>query len=121
MDILITDKIFNLLLIAITFSTILMALVQKIKAIPFVKNDFHILVVTFLLSFLGIFFGMNFYKLSLADGIWVSLFSFIGAPTIYEMFKKQNVINCKPKSLEQCKDCLKSEKENDIQKVNGGD
>ncbi|MDD2469777.1 MAG: hypothetical protein PHI22_02450 [Bacilli bacterium] len=116
MDVLITDKVFDLLLIASTFSLILMALIQKIKTLSFIKNDNYVIAITFLLSFLGIFFGKAFYNLNIFDGLWVSLFSFIGAPAIYKILKNQNVINYKPKSLDDCRGCISINPENIIER-----
>jgi hypothetical protein len=114
MDVLLPDKVLNLLMIATTFSIILMALIQKIKVLEFVQKDSHVLIINFILSFIGIFFSISFYDLSIVDGIWVSLFSFIGAPAIYELLKKQNVINYTPKSLDECRGCITVPKENEI-------
>jgi hypothetical protein len=119
MDILVTDKILNLLMIATTFSTILMALIQQIKNLSIVTNSTHILIINFCLSFLGILFGMSFYDLTIVDGIWVSLFSFIGAPTIYQLLKKQNVINYTPKSLNECRGCVTIKSSNVIDRGDG--
>lgn len=116
LDILITDRIFDLLMIATTFSVILMAIIQKIKVFSFMKKDSHVLIADFLLSFIGIFFGINFYDLNLVEGIWVSLFSFIGAPGVYQLLKSQNVINYKPKSLNECRECITINKENIIKR-----
>ena len=46
------------------------------------------------------FFSKTFYNLDTISGIWVAIFSFIGAPTIYDLLKKQNIINYTPKSLD---------------------
>lgn len=116
MDILVTEEIFNLLMIATTFSVILMAIIQKIKVLPFMKNDAHVLIADFLLSFLSIPFGMTFYNLNLVQGLWVSLFSFVGAPAIYQLLKSQNVINYTPKSLNDCRECIAIKKENLIKR-----
>lgn len=116
MDVLITDKLFDLLLIASTYSVILMTLIQKIKVLSFVKNENYVIMITFILSFFGVFFGKVFYDLNLYDGLWVSFFSFVGAPTIYQILKSQNVINYKPKSLNECRGCILVEKENIIER-----
>lgn len=114
LDILVTDKIFNLLMIATTFSIILMALIQKLKTLDLMKNNNHVMIANFILSFLGALFGMCFYNLNIIDGLWVSLFSFIGAPSLYQLLKKQNVINYTPKSLDECKGCITIKQENII-------
>jgi len=119
MDILVTDKIFNLLMIATTFSVILMSLIQKIKTLDFMKTNNHVMIANFILSFLGILFSMCFYNLNWIDGLWVSLFSFIGAPSLYQLLKKQNVINYTPKSLDDCRGCITIKQENIIKRKDG--
>ncbi|MDD2203374.1 MAG: hypothetical protein PHT75_01385 [Bacilli bacterium] len=114
MDALITDQFYNLLMISVTFSIILMTLIQKLKTLSFMKNNNHVMIADFLLSFLGILFGMYFYDLTIIEGLWVSLFSFIGAPAIYKLLKAQNVINYTPKSLDDCRGCIVIEQENII-------
>lgn len=94
-----SGELWTLLLISLTFSIFLMALVQKIKMLDFVKYDWHIWLINFVSAFImGIPFGMMFYDLSLNEAIWVSLFGFIGAPSIYNALKNQNMIAYKPKS-----------------------
>lgn len=119
MDVLMTERITNLLMIAATFSIILMMFIQKIKTAGILKSNMHIFVVNFLLSFLGILFGMTFYNLDIIDGLWVSFFSFIGAPSIYQVLKKQNIINYTPKSLDDCKGCVTVKEENIIVREDG--
>jgi hypothetical protein len=116
MDVLITDQIYNLLMIAMTFSIVLMTLIQKLKTLTFMKNNNHIMIADFVLSFLGIVFGMYFYNLTVLEGLWVSLFSFIGAPSIYKLLKAQNVINYTPKSLDDCRGCVVIEQDNIIKR-----
>jgi hypothetical protein len=114
MDILLPDKILDLLMIATTFSIILMSLIQKIKTFNVIKSNGHIMLANLSLSFLGILFGKCFYDLDVIDGLWVSLFSFIGAPSIYQLLKKQNIINYTPKSLDECRGCVVINQENII-------
>lgn len=116
MDILISDKVLDLLMIASTLSFILVTLIQKIKMISIIKTKTHVLIANFLCSFLGIPFGICFYNLDVIDGLWISLFSFIGAPTIYQILKSQNILAYKPKSLEECKDCIVVDKNNLIKR-----
>ena len=114
MDILVTDKFLNLLMIASTFSVVLMALVQKIKTLTFIKTNNHIMLINFLFSFLGIIFGMTFYNLDIFEGLWVSFFTFIGAPAIYQLLKSQNIIKYTPKTLDECRGYITIPKENVI-------
>jgi len=114
MDALVTDLLIKLLLISITFSCIEMALVQKIKTTSILKKKWQVILLNFLTSFLlGPIFSIWFFDLSIIDGLWVALFGFIGAPTIYEMLKKQNIINYTPKSLENT---ITINKENEIKR-----
>ena len=100
MDILLSENFINILLISTTFSIVMMALIQKFKTLPFVSKSEHVWIINFVLSFIiGSLFGLHFYNLEVYDALWMSLFSFIGAPTIYEALKKQNIINYTPKSL----------------------
>ncbi len=100
MDVMVTDLLMDVLLISITFSIFEMALVQKVKTISIFKKSWQVILFNFVSSFvLGTLFSMWFFELSLYNGLWVSLFGFIGAPSIYEALKKQNIINYTPKSL----------------------
>lgn len=107
LDVLMTDELWTLLLISITFSIFLMALIQKIKTLDFIKRKWQIWILNFICAFLmGIPFGMTFYGLSIEEATWVSLFGFIGAPSIYEALKKQNIISYKPKSSNKDYECI---------------
>ena len=90
----------DLLTVSMVFSVVLMTLVQKFKSVSFIKKSWHIWLLNLFFSFaIGIPFGMTFYNLNIKDGIWVGVFSFIGASSIYEMLKTQNFINYKPSSI----------------------
>lgn len=94
----------DLLVISITFSIILMAFIQKCKALSFITQSWQIWVINLIFSFvLGIPFAITFYDTSIDHSIWVGLFSFIGASTIYEGLKNQNVFTYKPSSLNKTK------------------
>ncbi len=100
MDILVTNEFINCLLISMVVSIINMAIIQKIKLLPFINNKNHIFITNLILSFvIGIPFSMSFYKISFFYSIWVSIFSFVGASNIYELLKKQNIINYTPFKL----------------------
>lgn len=93
-------KLTELLLISVVFSFILMSLIQKIKILPCINKEWHIWILDLLLSIvLGIPFSIIFYNLSLFDSMWVALFGFIGAPTLYEAIKNQGIININLTSL----------------------
>lgn len=89
----------ELLTISITFSVILMAVIQKLKSFNCIIKSCHIMLLNIGLSFIiGIPFGIIFYDITWIEGMWVALFSFVGASSIYEALKKQNVINYHPSS-----------------------
>ncbi|MCI5552864.1 MAG: hypothetical protein MR388_03410 [Tenericutes bacterium] len=96
------DHLLEILIISITFSTILMLFVQKLKQLSFLNKSWQIWILNLICSFLiGIPFTMTFYQMNFTDGIWVSLFSFIGASSIYYALKNQNIINYHPSSASQ--------------------
>ncbi|MDD5979812.1 MAG: hypothetical protein PUC23_01715 [bacterium] len=117
MDSLVTDILLNVLMISITFSVILMALIQKIKDLEIINKSYQVWIINLILSFLvGIPFAIVFYDLKLNLAVWVSIFGFIGAPTIYETLKKQNIINYKPKSTSDNKETITISKDNEIKR-----
>lgn len=90
----------DLLVISIVYSAILMTLIQKFKALPFVKKSWHVWVLNLMFSFgIGIPFALNFYNIDIKNAIWVGFFSFIGASAIYEALKNQTIIRYKPSSI----------------------
>lgn len=98
------DLLLKLLVISITFSVILMALIQKFKDLEFINKKWQVWFLNLFFSFIiGIPFAITFYDVEFIYGIWVSLFSFIGATAIYEGLKKQNLINYTPKSSSSAK------------------
>jgi len=100
MNILITNEFINCLLISSVISIIDMALIQKFKELPFVNTKNHIFLLNLIFSFvIGIPFSVTFYKVEFYYSIWISIFSFIGSSNIYEMLKKQNIVNYTPFSL----------------------
>lgn len=118
-DILVTKQLLDMLMIGITLSIIIMAVIQKIKALTFVRTDNQVWFINLILSFgIGVPFSMYFYHLSLLEGIWISLFSFVGAPGIYKILKAQNIINYTPKSLDDKKgNVIEVPKENYIDRT----
>lgn len=105
MDNLLPELFIQLLYISLISSAVVMALIQKIKSFSLVKKSWQLWLLNLLFSFLiGIPFGKVFYDLNIINSIWVAIFSFIGAPTIYELLKNQNLINYKPKSLTNIND-----------------
>lgn len=95
------QHLLELLFISITFSTILMVFIQKMKKLNFINKSWQVWFLNLIFSFLiGIPFTITFYDMTLQDGIWVGLFSFVGASSIYQTLKKQNLINYKPNSVD---------------------
>ena len=101
MDTLITMEMVDCLMHATTVSVIVMAVIQKFKTLNCVNKDCHVFLLNVIFSFvIGISFSLTFYDEPLENAIWISLFSFIGAPSLYTMLKKQNVINMNLISLD---------------------
>ncbi len=72
----------ELLIIAIACSTITVAFIQKTKR--FCKNKKWVTGYSFVVNMVfGYFFSKTFTDLSSIQSLWVGLFSFIGADTIY--------------------------------------
>lgn len=99
-DLLVPEKLLNMLMMATPISILVMAIIQKFKRFTFVKNENQLFILNFFFSLsMGTLFSLYFYEISFYDSLWVSFISFIGAPSIYELLKKQNIINYTPKSL----------------------
>ena len=88
-----------LLLIAVSSSIISASFVQKIKTISLIKCSDCLIYISFLISMsFGMLFTLSFTEYTLIDSIWVGLFSFIGADSLYKafedkLFKSFNKIN----------------------------
>lgn len=115
MDAFFPTHLLDVLAIAVTFSFILMALIQKFKSLSWINKSYQIWILNLLCSFaIGIPFAICFYGLNLCDSIWVGVFSFIGAPSIYTALKNQNIITYKPSSVS---DVVTIPKENEIKRT----
>jgi hypothetical protein len=124
MDVLITPQLSNIFAIAGVFSIILMTLIQKLKTLHVLRKNSHVFIANIVFSFiLGSIFAIFFYHQNIEEALWVALFSFVGAPTIYDILKKQNIINFTPKSLETINNnkVLEIPKINEITRNNVGD
>ena len=88
-----------LLLIAVSSSIISASFVQKIKTVSLIKSSECLIYISFLISMsFGILFTLSFTDYKLIDSIWIGLFSFIGADSLYKafedkLFKSFNKIN----------------------------
>ncbi|MEG0021499.1 MAG: hypothetical protein RSB77_01980 [Bacilli bacterium] len=112
MDAIFPQKLIELLTISVTLSFIVMALIQKVKKLSFINKKIYIWIVNMIASFgLAIPFGIVFYNTTYLDGLWIGLFTFIGAPTLYETLKNQNIITYRPNSLS---DTITVDKKNEI-------
>ena len=90
----------DLLVISITFSIVLMALIQKFKVLTFINKSWQVWLLNLIFAYLiGVPFAMTFYDITLKNSLWVGFFSFVGASGIYEALKNQNIINYKPSSI----------------------
>ena len=99
-DILVTNDFLNCLFISSIVGCVNIALIQKFKELPFINEKHHVFFLNLIFSFVvGISFSMIFYKKNFYHSIWISIFSFIGSSNLYELLKKQNVINYTPFSL----------------------
>ena len=117
MDNIVPKLLMELLGISMVFSIILMATIQKIKTFPFINKSAHVIFINLILSFaIGVPFSITFYNINWIDGIWIGLFSFVGASSIYQALKSQNLINYTPASVEDSINISKDKeiKRNDI-------
>ena len=82
------ELIKELLLIAMSSSIISVAFVQKIKCASLIKCSKCLIYVSFLISMsFGILFTLSFTEHKLVDSVWIGLFSFIGADSLYKVFE----------------------------------
>lgn len=73
----------KLLVIAIALSTITCAFVQKTKGL--LKKSKYVGLYSFVINIsVGIIFCITFTDITFPESLWVGLFSFIGADTIYK-------------------------------------
>lgn len=73
----------NLLGISIIVSSITCTFVQKTKVL--FKSSKYLMVYSFIVnSFSGILFCISFTNISFPQSLWIGLFSFIGADSIYK-------------------------------------
>ena len=71
------------LIIGIALSTITCAIIQKTK-IMFISSKF-IVIYSFIINLLiGIIFCLTFTDITLPTSLWIGLFSFLGADSIYK-------------------------------------
>lgn len=82
------DLIKMLLVIACASSILSTAFVQKIKTASIIKCSSCLLYISFFISMLfGVLFTLSFTKYNVMDSLWVGLFSFLGADSLYKVFE----------------------------------
>ena len=82
------ELIKSLLLVAVSSSIISTSFVQKIKTVSLIKCSDCLIYISFLISMsFGMLFTLSFTEYTLVDSIWVGLFSFIGADSLYKAFE----------------------------------
>lgn len=82
------DLIKTLLIIACASSVLSSAFVQKIKSASLIKCSSCLIYISFIVSLaFGIVFTLSFTNYNIIDSLWVGLFSFLGADTIYKAFE----------------------------------
>lgn len=114
MEAILPAKLLDLLVTSIILSAFIMVLLQKFKTLSFITKNWQIWLLNLLFSFgVGIPFTIYFYDLDLFSGLWVGLFTFVGATAIYDILKNQNIIKYTPTSLS---DTVEISKENEIKR-----
>lgn len=82
------DLIKSLLVVACASSILSTAFVQKFKAVSIIKCSSCLVYISFVISMLfGIIFTLSFTTYNIINALWVGLFSFIGADTLYKAFE----------------------------------
>ncbi len=82
------DLIKMLLVISCASSILSTAFVQKIKTASIIKCNSCLLYISFFISMLfGVVFTLSFTKYNVIESLWVGLFSFLGADSLYKAFE----------------------------------
>ena len=81
------DLLRNLLIIGIALSTITLTFIQKTKR--YLPKSFLIPIYSLIINLIGSYFFCNTFTrdINLIESIWVGLFSFLGADTIYTLLE----------------------------------
>lgn len=84
------DLIKNVLIVGMASGIVTTAFVQKIKETIKFKKSNRLVIVSFIVSMvLGTLFSLSFSNTNLVNSLWVGLFSFIGADTLYKLFENK--------------------------------
>ena len=79
-----------LLIIASASSILSSAFMQKIKTISLIKCSSCLIYISFLVSMLfGILFTLTFTEYNIVYSLWVGLFGFLEADTLYKTFENK--------------------------------
>lgn len=90
----IPESLLQILFVSMVFSVVLMALIQKLKTFTLIKKKWQIWILNLIFSFvLGVPFGMMFYHFNMEESIWVGVFSFIGAASIYDKLEAYSPVS----------------------------
>ena len=82
------DLIKTLLIVAISSSILSTSFIQKIKGMSILKCSDCLIYISFFASMIfGIVFTLSFTSYDLISSLWVGLFSFLGADTLYKTFE----------------------------------
>jgi len=73
----------ELLIISIALSAVTCAIVQKTKFI-FQSSKYIVIYSFFINMIIGVVFSLTFTDISLPNSLWIGLFSFLGADSIYK-------------------------------------
>lgn len=82
------ELIKTLLIISISSSILSTTFMQRIKESNIFKSSDYLIYISFLISMIfGILFTLTFTEYSLIYSLWVGLFSFLEADTLYKAFE----------------------------------
>lgn len=77
------DLLKELLIISIALSTITCTFIQKTKIL--LKSSKNISLYSFIVNMIvGVVFSISFTKISFPNSLWIGLFSYLGADSIYK-------------------------------------
>ena len=80
------EYIKNLLFISLFLSTITCTFIQKTKSL--FNSSRYLIIYSFIVNIIiSIIFCLTFTKISIINSLWVGLFSFLGADSIYKTFE----------------------------------
>lgn len=83
------DLLKQILIIAMSSSVIVTSLVQKIKESCLKTSDLCIFISFTSSMIIGTLFAISFSNITFEYSLWVGLFTFIGADTLYKTFEEK--------------------------------